>query len=397
MARSAGVFACLCLAITPSALLLNELPPGRSYTNRRRAGVVDRDAACLHRPRMLSSLLAALRVLRSIFASRADLVIENLALRQQLAVLQRKHPRPRLRVTDRLLWLALRRWWRRWEEALAIVRPATVIRWHREGFKRYWRWRSRRCAGRPTKKADIRALVRRMAAENPTWGAPRIHGEIQKLGLEVSERTVSRYMPRRPANPDARQRWCTFLANHREVIAAMDFFTVPTVTFRVLYVFFVIHHARRVLVHFRATEHPTAAWITQQLREAFPYDQAPRYLILDRDAKYGNDVLTAIGDMGIRAKLITARSPWQNGVAERFVSTARRDLLDHVIVLNEKHLHRLLASFRDYYLDDRTHLSLEKDAPAMRAVEPKPYPAAKVIALPRLGGLHHRYGWRHAA
>ena len=177
----------------------------------------------------------------------------------------------------------------------------------------------------------------------------------------------------------------------------MDFFTVPTVAFRVLYVFFVIHHARRALAHFRVTEHPTAAWITQQLRESFPYDQAPRDLILDRDAKYGNEVLAAIGHMGIRAKQITVRSPWQNGVAERFVRTARRDLLDHVIVLNEKHLQRLLARFRDYYLEDRTHLSLERDAPSMRAVEPKPYPAAKVIALPRLGGLHHRYGWRHAA
>ena len=245
--------------------------------------------------------------------------------------------------------------------------------------------------------AEIRALVRRMAAENPTWGAPRIHGEIQKLGLEVSERTVSRSMPRRPANPDERQRWRTFLANHREVIAAIDFFTVPTATFRVLYVFFIVHHARRVLMHFRVTSHPTAAWITQQLREAFPYDQAPRYLILDRDAKYGNEVLTAIHHMGIEPKQITARSPWQNGVAERFVSTARRELLDHVIVFNEKHLQRLLAGFASYYLNDRTHLSLKKDAPAVRAVESKPHPAAEIIALPRLGGLHHRYAWRRAA
>ncbi len=236
-----------------------------------------------------------------------------------------------------------------------------------------------------------------MAAENPTWGAPRIHGEIQKLGLEVSERTVSRTMPRCPVDPEASQRWQTFLSNHREVIAAIDFFTVATATFRVLYVFFVVHHARRELMHFRVTTHPTAAWITQQLREAFPYDQAPRYLILDRDAKYSDDVLTAIRHMGITPKQITARSPWQNGVAERFVSTARRDLLDHVIVLNAKHLQRLLAGFASYYLDDRTHLSLEKDTPAVRVVEPKPHPATAVIALPRLGGLHHRYAWRRAA
>jgi transposase InsO family protein len=177
----------------------------------------------------------------------------------------------------------------------------------------------------------------------------------------------------------------------------MDFFTVPTVTFRVLYVFFVVHHARRALIHVRTTGDPTSAWIAQQLREAFPYDQAPRYLILDRDAKYGDDVLAAIRHMGIEPKQITARSPWQNGVAERFVNTARRDLLDHVIVLNEKHLQRLLAGFASYYLNDRTHLSLKKDAPAVRAVESKPHPAAEIIALPRLGGLHHRYAWRCAA
>jgi transposase InsO family protein len=204
-------------------------------------------------------------------------------------------------------------------------------------------------------------------------------------------------MPRNPAHPDEQQRWRTFLANHREVIAAMDFFTVPTVTFRVLYVFFVVHHARRALIHVRATGHPTSAWITQQLREAFPHDQAPRYLILDRDAKYGDDVLAAIRHMGIEPKRITARSPWQNGVAERFVNTTRRDLLDHVIVLNEKHLQRLLAGFASYYLNDRTHLSLEKDAPAVRAVESKPHPAAEITALSRPGGLHHRYDWRRAA
>ena len=236
-----------------------------------------------------------------------------------------------------------------------------------------------------------------MALENPTWGAPRIHVEIRKLGLEVSERTVSRYMRRRPAHPDARQRWRTFLANHREAIAAMGFLTVPTVTFGVLYVFFVVHHARRTLIHVRVAGHPTAAWITQQLREAFPYDQAPHYLILDRDAKYGHEVLTAIRRMGVCPKQISARSPWQNGVAERFVGTARRELLDHVIVLNEKHLQRLLAEFAGYYLDDRTHLTLAKDAPAMRAVESKPNPQAVIVAHPRLGGLHHRYAWRAVA
>ena len=235
-----------------------------------------------------------------------------------------------------------------------------------------------------------------MAAENPTWGAPRIHGEIQKLGLEVSERTVSRCMPRRPVDPEARQRWRTFLSNHREVIAAIDFFTVPTATFRVLYVFFVVHHARRELMHFRVTTHPTGGLDTQQLREAFPYDQAPRYLILDRDAKYGHEVLTAIRHMGITPKQITARSPWRNGVAERFVSTARRDRLDHVIVLNAQHLQRLLAGFASYYLNDRTHLAVDDGCArrARRGAEAAST-ADHRAASPRRAS--HRYAWRRAA
>ena len=236
-----------------------------------------------------------------------------------------------------------------------------------------------------------------MAADNPSQGVPRLHGEIQKPGLVVSERTVSRFMHRRPVDPETRQRWRTFLSNHREVIAAIDFLTVPTATLRVLYVFFVVHHAQRVLMHLRATGHPTAAWITQPLREAFPCDRAPRSLILDRDARYGNQVLTAIHRMGIESNQITAHGPWQSGVAEGFVSTARCDLLDHVIILNERHPQRLLACFAPYDLDDRTHLSLKEDASAMRAVESKPHPAAEIIGLPRLGGLHHRYACCRAA
>jgi len=236
-----------------------------------------------------------------------------------------------------------------------------------------------------------------MATESPTWGAPRIHREILMLGIEVSERTVSRFMPRRPADPETRQRWRTFRANRREVIAAIAFFTATTVTFRVLYVVFVIRHARRTVLHVRATAHPTAAWITQQLREAFPYGAAPRYLVLDGDAKYGAAVLAVIDHMGIRRKQITARKPWENWVAERWVATARRDLLDHVIVLNERHPQRLLADFIAYYHEDRTHLGLQKQTPAMRTAATKPTAAATVIALPRLAGLEHRCEWRAAS
>jgi len=224
-----------------------------------------------------------------------------------------------------------------------------------------------------------------------------MHGELLMLRFDVSERTVSRMMPRRPPDPEARQRWRNFLRNHRDVLAAMDFFTVPTATFRVLYVFFVIHHARRTVLHVRVTEHPTAGWIVQQLREAFPYDTVPRYLIFDNDKKYGTDGLAVIEHMGIRRKQITPHSPWQNGVAERWVETVRRDLLDHAIVLNERHLHRLLSEFVAHYHDDRTHLALGKSTPSMRTATSKPNRDAAIVSHPRVGGLHHRYEWCQAA
>ena len=217
------------------------------------------------------------------------------------------------------------------------------------------------------------------------------------LGIEVSERTVSRYLPTRPIDPQARQRWRTFLQNHREALAAMDFFTVPTATFRMLYVFFVIHPARRTVLHARVTEHPTAAWITQQLREAFPYDTAPGSLIFDRDKKYSHEVLATRESMGIERKQITAYSPWQHGVAERWVQTVRRDLLDHAIVFSERQLQRLLTEFLAYDHEDRTHLGLAKATPAMRKVTSRPAVDAAVVAHPRLGGLHHRYEWGEAA
>jgi len=336
--------------------------------------------------------------LQRVVASQADLRIENLALRQQLALLTAKRPRPRMSAVDRFFWVELRRIWPRWKELLVVIQPNTVVRWHRQGFRKYWTWKSRRRhVGRPGTTAEIRALARRMAAENPTWVAPRIHGELLMLGFDVSERTISRFMPRRPSDPESRQRWRNFLRNHREVLAAMDFFTVPTATFRVLYVFFAIHHARRTVLHVRVTEHPTAAWIIQQLREAFAYDAVPRYLIFDNDKKYGTAVLAVIEHMGIGRKQITPYSPWQNGVAERWVETAGRDLLDHVIVLNERHLRRLLSEFVAYYHDDRTHLGLGKGTPSMRVPASKPNGDAEIAGHPRIGGLHHRYEWRQTA
>lgn len=236
-----------------------------------------------------------------------------------------------------------------------------------------------------------------MASENPLWGAPGIHGELLKLGFHVSERTVSRYLGRVRRKGDGRKLWLIFLRNHREIVAAMDFFTVPTVTFRVLYCFFAISHGRRKILHFNATEHPTSAWIAQQIREAFPEDAAPRYLILDRDNKYTGEATEMLKNLGSHLIRTVYRSPWQNGIAERWVGSCRRELLDHVIVLNENHLRRLVRDYIRYYHEDRTHDSLDKDAPERRVMEPRGVTGSEVVTFPRLGGLHHRYTWHKAA
>jgi putative transposase len=262
--------------------------------------------------RFILALLAAFRVF---FRSRHDAALEILALRQQVAVLKRKRPRPRLNPWDRLFWATLRHVWSRWAEVLVVVKPETVVGWHRAGFRLFWRWRSRTRGGRPETAAEIRALIRRVAVENSTWGAPTIQGELLKLGFTVSERTVARYLRRVRRRGDPGKRWRTFLANHREMIAALDFFTVPTVTFKLLYCFFVIEHGRRKIRHFNVTQHPTAEWVVQQLREAFPEVGPLRYLVLDRDTKFNADVLAFLKATGLKPKRTSIQSPWQNGIA----------------------------------------------------------------------------------
>ena len=254
----------------------------------------------------------------SFFRSRQDLALEIIALRQQVVVLKRRNSRPRWSPWDRLFWVALRRFWSRWAEALIVIKPETVVSWQRAGFRLYWRFLSRRRPGRPRITSDLRGLIRRMATENPLWGGPRIHGELLKLGFDVSERTVSRYIAKLGRRGDAGKRWLPFLKNHRELMAAMDFFTVPTLTFRVLYCFFVISHGRRKILHFNATEHPTSAWIAQQIREAFPEETAPRYLILDRDRKYSGEATEILKHLDSRLVRTGFRNPWQNGIAERW-------------------------------------------------------------------------------
>ena len=346
---------------------------------------------------MYHSLLALLAAARVFFRSRHDTALEILALRQQLAVLKRTRPRPRLNSVDRLFWTTLRRVWSRWAEVLVVVKPETVVGWHRAGFRLFWRWRSRARGGRPKTTAEIRALIRHLADENSTWGAPKVHGELLKLGFVVSERTVARYLRHIRRRGDPGKSWLTFLANHREVIAAFDFFTVPTVTFHLLYCFFVIEHGHRKILHYNVTRHPTSEWIVQQLREAFPEAGLLRYVILDHDTKFDADVIAFLKATGLQPKRTSIRSPWQNGIAERWVGSCRRELLDHVIPLNEEHLRRLVRDYISYFHEDRIHDSLDKDTPNRRPVERKPHPEARLLASARLGGLHHRYGWRQAA
>jgi putative transposase len=343
---------------------------------------------------LITAFLAAIRVF---FRSRMDISLEVLALRQQVAVLKRKRRRPSLNRLDRFFWTTLRQVWSRWSDVLIIVKPETVVGWHRAGFRQYWRWRSRPRRGRPKVNEEIRSLIRRMAAENVGWGAPKIHGELLKLGLEISERTVARYLQRVRRRGDPAKCWLTFLANHRELIVAFDFFTVPTLTFRLLYCFFVIEHGRRRVLHFNITCHPTADWVVQQLREAFPDAGPYRYAILDHDSKFDADVIAFLKATGLEPKRTSVQAPWQNGTAERWVGSCRREILDHIIALNEQHLRRLVRDYVNYHHDDRVHDSLDKDTPNRRPVESKLSPAATVISSARLGGLHHRYSWRDAA
>ncbi len=336
--------------------------------------------------KMLILLLVALlhRLDRALAAS----YFESLAIRQQLAVLNRKTPRPRLHSSDRWFWVLISSFWPDWRDALAIVKPATVIGWHRKGFRLFWTWKSRsRRSGRPPVSREVRDLIRRMCRENPLWGAPRIHGELLKLGFEVSERTVSRYILRHPKPPS--QTWRTFLENHVSCLASMDLFVVPTAAFRLLYGFIILRHDRRRIVHFGVTKHPTAIWIAQQITEAFPWDTAPRYMIRDRDCAYGRAARERLADMGITEVLTAPRSPWQSPYVERVIGSIRRECLDHVIVFSERHLRRILASYLDYYHHSRCHLSLDKDAPYGRPVQP--VSSGEIVAFPQVGGLHHRY------
>ena len=336
---------------------------------------------------MIGLLCFVLAVLASPFKSKLRLEAENAVLRHQLIVLRRRlHGRVRLTNNDRWFFILLYRWFPSILKVLTMIRPETLVHWHRAGFCYYWRWRSRPQGGRPPIDTELRALIRRrMSVENPLWGAPRIHGELLKLGLAVAQSSVAKYMVKRRGPPS--QGWCTFLRNHAPHIAAMDLFVVPTIGFKLLYAFVIVRLNRRDLVWINVTTNPTSEWVARQITEAFPWNEAPRFMIRDRDRIYGAVVTRRLRAMGIRDKPIAPASPWQNGVAERLIGSIRRECLDHVVISGEAHLRRILKSYVDYYNGIRTHRSLNKDAPESRPVQRIGVIRSRSI----LGGLHHQY------
>jgi len=342
---------------------------------------------------MIKALFCMIALMSVGFKQRRELVLENLALRQQLAVFYRNHKRSRLRGMDRLFWVWISRIWERWRESLLVVKPDTVVRWHRKGCALYWTWLSRRNPiGRPGTSRVIRELIRKIASANPLWGSPRVHGELLKLGIDISERTIARLMPKRRKPPS--QTWRAFLANHLKDLVSIDILVVPTATFRVLSVLIVLAHHRRRVVHFNVTENPTALCTAEQMIQAFPDGTEPRYLLRDRDGIYGEVFRERMKAMGMEEVITAPRSPWQNPFAERLLGTVRRDCLNHVIVLGEDHLRRTLTRYFRYYHNFRTHLSLEKDAPSPRAI--RNANLGPVIEVSEVGGLHHHYERRAA-
>ena len=321
----------------------------------------------------------------ALWKGRADLALENLALRHQVLILERGCKKPRAAESDRLIWIVLSRMWGGWQEALHLFKPRTVLDWSRNVFSRWWAWISRAKGGRPKIERETVELNRQMWNENPTWGAPRIRWELLKLGIQVSQSTVQKYRPRWKGPRD--QKWTTFLRNHLDSVASVDFFTVPKVTCRMLYVFVVLHHDRRRVLHFNVTDSPSAFWTGQQLVEAFSFTSSPRYLLRDIDCIYGKQFSKRVAGLGMEEKRRAIRPPWQSPYVERLIGTIRRECLDHLIIFNEGQLYRILARYFEFYNRIRHHKSLGDDSPVGRSVEEE----GKVDRNPILGGLHHQY------
>ncbi len=348
---------------------------------------------------MLHNFNRILRIIRHInyyFIRRSVLVSKLILQDQQLYLYKRYNKKPEVKIIDRLTFVLFSKFLDGWKKYIHIVKPKTVAEWHRAGFRNYWRRKSRYYGNNRKTKREIIKLIKQMYRENNNWCAPRIHGELLKLGYEVSERTVSRYIrelkDRKPSNS-----WSTFLKNQAKAIHAIDFFSVPTLFFSQLYVFFVISHESRQIVHISVSKNPDSAFVAKQLKATYSKTAKPKYLISDNDPKFKKNVKVALSELEITHKRITARSPWQNGFAERFVGNVRRELLNNVIIMNQKHLEILLNEYVQYYNNDRTHYSLQKDSPNTREIRNKSSPKDKVIAIPKIGGLHHKYIWKESA
>jgi transposase InsO family protein len=335
------------------------------------------------------SVLAALSAcFASTVRSLASTQIEILALRHQLATYQRSAKRLRIKPADRILWSWIARLWPGWRDCLIIVQPRTVIAWQRRRFRDHWRRLSNSGKpGRPTVAREVRDLIRRMSSANPLWGAPKIIDELRKIGIDVVKSTVEKYMVRSPT--PSTPTWITFLRNHAPDMISIDFFVVPTVRFHILFVFLILVHERRRVLHYNVTTNPSAEWTAQQIVEAFPWDEVPRYLLRDRDGIYGAHFRRRVKNMGIEEVMIARRSPWQNPYVERLIGSVRRECLDHPIVLNERHLKKILARYLRYYHGWRVHQTLEMDTPGGRPVQHQDH--GEVVEIPELGGLHHHY------
>ena len=335
--------------------------------------------------KILAKLLFELA--RSLFTSKRDLILENLMLRQQLTIYQRKNKRPRLENIDRVILVWISRVFSKWKSALIVAQASTLIGWHRKGFKLYWKRKSRR-VGRPTINWELIKLIRRMQKENPLWSAQRIQGELTILGYSVCDNTVAKYMRKSKTDPGKIQRWLTFLRNHAKYTVGIDFLVVRTISFKALYVFIALSHDRRKILHFGVSSKPHAQWAIQQLRETFAFDETTKYVIRDNDKIFSGDFKQQIRNFGLKDTPTAPRSPWQNPICERVIGTLRRECLDHMIILSEKHLHDILHEYIfEYYNISRTHMSLEKDSPVHRPMQTE----GKIISKPILGGLHHVY------
>ena len=323
--------------------------------------------------------------------TNTQLKLEVIFLTKQLEIYQRTDPKLKIKASDRFFFSLMKVLLSGWKERLFIVKPNTLIKWHRLGFRLFWKWKSGGEGGRPMMNGEVILLIKKMANENPTWGAPRIHSELLLLGYKISESTVLRYMPKKGKRTNG-QNWKTFLKNHSKDIIAIDFLTVPTINFKLMYVLVIIEHHRRKLIHFNVTKNPTSEWTIQQIRNMLFDYEAPKYLIRDRDKKYGNLFTEGINNFGIKQIITAYRSPWQNGYCERVIGTIKRECLDHVIVLNENHLKSILDEYVSYYNKYRPHLGLDKDSPEGRAVQSE----GEIYKVPVINGLHHVY-FRQAA